>query len=204
MRCKSETRRQAIVDIARTVFQEFGFDGTSMSEIAARVGGSKATLYSYFTSKDELFVEVIRQFAESLMCSIFVELDNSIELEACLLKFGEKFVLATCQPELINTHRNAIAEARKGSVGRLFYERGPLVGLQQLATYLEPHMAQGRLRRADPMVAAQHLFALLRAETMDRLLLGVQDEQPVAGIPLIVARAIEAFLRGYAPDQSPA
>ncbi len=47
MRKKSEERRQAMIDIAGEVFNEIGFEGASMAEISARIGGSKATLYNY-------------------------------------------------------------------------------------------------------------------------------------------------------------
>ncbi|CAG1012445.1 partial putative HTH-type transcriptional regulator YvdT, partial [Anaerolineales bacterium] len=56
---KSDTKRQHILAVAAEAFQEYGFERTSMSEICARVGGSKATLYNYFSSKDELFFEVM-------------------------------------------------------------------------------------------------------------------------------------------------
>ena len=199
MRIKTESRRQAILDVARTVFQEHGFTGASMSEISARVGGSKATLYRYFTSKDELFAEVMRQYAEELMHGIFEELDASAELQASLQRFGERFLDATSRPELISAFRNVYAESGKSSVGRLFYERGPLEGLQQLARYLQDCSARGKLRRCEPTIAAQHLFALLRAETAELLLLGAQDSLPAEGIPPIVARAIGVFLKAYAP-----
>jgi len=200
MRVKSESRRQALLDVARTVFQELGFEGASMTEIAVRAGGSKATLYRYFESKDELFVEVMRQFSESLMRNVFEELDASAELPATLQRFGELFLEATAQPELVSTYRNAIAESGKSTVGRLFYERGPQEGLRRLAEYLEACMAMGKLRHDDSMVAAQHLFALLRAETMDRLLLGVPDVSTNLDIQNMTARAIRVFLGGYAPS----
>ena len=50
MRVKTEEKRQAILEEAAKAFQELGFERTSMSEICARVGGSKATLYNYFAS----------------------------------------------------------------------------------------------------------------------------------------------------------
>ena len=40
-----------MLDIARAAFLREGYAAASMSEIAAKVGGSKATLYSYFPSK---------------------------------------------------------------------------------------------------------------------------------------------------------
>ncbi|MFT3998253.1 MAG: helix-turn-helix domain-containing protein, partial [Asticcacaulis sp.] len=50
-----DTRREAILDVASRIFLEEGFDAASMSAIAARVGGSKGTLYNYFKNKEELF-----------------------------------------------------------------------------------------------------------------------------------------------------
>ena len=43
-----------------------GYGATSMSTIAARVGGSKATLYHYFKSKEELFDAFVRRFCARL------------------------------------------------------------------------------------------------------------------------------------------
>ena len=55
MRVKTEGRRQVIIDAALEVFKEVGYERASMAEISARAGGSKATLYNYFKSKEELF-----------------------------------------------------------------------------------------------------------------------------------------------------
>lgn len=200
MRIKTESRRQAILDVARTVFQELGFESASMTEIAARVGGSKATLYRYFTSKEELFVDVMRQFAENLMVNIFDELDATADPRTNLQTFGERFLDANCQPELVRAYRNAIAESGKSSVGRLFYDRGPRLGLELLAIHLQRCMELGKLRRSDSLIAAQHLLALLKAETRESLLLGVQDSVPAMELPPMVARAVEVFLLGYAPQ----
>ncbi|WP_253295185.1 TetR/AcrR family transcriptional regulator, partial [Vibrio cholerae] len=55
MRVKSEEKRQAILEIAKDSFTKQGFEQTSMSHIAKMLGGSKATLYNYFSSKEEIF-----------------------------------------------------------------------------------------------------------------------------------------------------
>src|SRR5436853_1515154 len=54
-RLDADARREAILDVAQEVFLEEGFAAASMSTIAARLGGSKGTLYNYFRSKDDLF-----------------------------------------------------------------------------------------------------------------------------------------------------
>ena len=50
MKKMSETRREAILAVAKAVFEELGFEHATMSEISTRMGGSKATLYRYFES----------------------------------------------------------------------------------------------------------------------------------------------------------
>ena len=54
-------RRSAIMDCAEDIFLEEGFQAASMSAIAARLGGSKGTLYNYFESKEELYAAVIER-----------------------------------------------------------------------------------------------------------------------------------------------
>ncbi len=67
MRTLSEERRQAIITAAAAVFQEQGYERTSMSEVARRAGGSKATLYNYFTSKEALFESVVRTYSTQFL-----------------------------------------------------------------------------------------------------------------------------------------
>lgn len=51
--------RQQILDAALASFSEFGFHGASVEEIAGRADTSRATLYQYFASKDEIFIELM-------------------------------------------------------------------------------------------------------------------------------------------------
>ena len=60
MRVRTEDKRQEIIEIAAQLFEDLGYDRTSMSLISERVGGSKATLYGYFKSKEELLLAVPR------------------------------------------------------------------------------------------------------------------------------------------------
>lgn len=67
MRVRTEAKRDAILEAAAEVFLEAGFEGASMSQIAARAGGSKRTLYGYFPSKEELFVAMAHNVATSFL-----------------------------------------------------------------------------------------------------------------------------------------
>src|SRR3546814_3412867 len=52
-------RRASILEVARRSFFEKGYAATTMSGIAATLGGSKSTLWRYFSSKEELFAAVL-------------------------------------------------------------------------------------------------------------------------------------------------
>ena len=49
-----EDTRQRILDVAAELFVEQGYDGTSLREIAERLGVTKAALYYHFASKDQI------------------------------------------------------------------------------------------------------------------------------------------------------
>src|SRR4026208_346391 len=58
-------RRGAIIGVARRSFLNNGYAATTMSSIAAELGGSKGTLWSYFPGKEELFAAVLRETTET-------------------------------------------------------------------------------------------------------------------------------------------
>lgn len=60
---KSE-RRQAIIDGAWRAFQDTRYDAIMVADIAADIGLAKGTVYSYFTTKEELFLAVLQQQLE--------------------------------------------------------------------------------------------------------------------------------------------
>ncbi len=52
-------RKDEILDVAAGMFAERGFDGVSLVEIAGAVGLSKATLYHYFSNKEEILGTIV-------------------------------------------------------------------------------------------------------------------------------------------------
>ncbi|NLF43637.1 MAG: TetR/AcrR family transcriptional regulator [Bacteroidales bacterium] len=51
--------KDTIIDEARKVFEKFGFNKTSMADIALAARKGRRTLYTYFTNKEEVFKAVI-------------------------------------------------------------------------------------------------------------------------------------------------
>jgi AcrR family transcriptional regulator len=199
---KSDSKRRVILETAYRLFRERGFDKTSMAEITADVGGSKATIYSYFHSKEELFVECIMSAVENYMAGTLKHLDTTrADPEAVLLNFGKSVLNFICSTEQLEVRRLMISEAARSGTGKLFFDK--INSLRaHVSTFLSACMASGRLRPDDPDLAAHHLGALLEAEILEPLLLQVRDGRPDQQENALAARrAVAAFLRAYAPDR---
>ena len=197
---KSDSKRQAILENAYRLFRAQGFDGTSMAHITSEVGGSKATLYSYFPSKEELFVECMMAALENYMSDTLRHLDASRrDPEAALRNFGTSVLNFICSTEQVEVRRLMIAEASRSGTGKLFFDK--LTALRaQISSFLDACMVSGLLRLDDPDLAADHLGALLEAEVLEPLLLNVREGALGEGETALAARrAVAAFLRAYAP-----
>ncbi len=58
------SRREEILDEATQLFAERGYEGTSMADLAERVGLRKASLFHHFASKEVLYAAVLAQLVE--------------------------------------------------------------------------------------------------------------------------------------------
>ncbi|MCA3648679.1 MAG: TetR family transcriptional regulator [Methylobacterium sp.] len=65
-----EDKRSAILKAAAKLFASHGFDRASMAEIALACGVSKALLYHYYASKDQLLFDIIRAHLDDLVAAI--------------------------------------------------------------------------------------------------------------------------------------
>jgi AcrR family transcriptional regulator len=201
---KRDSKRQAILDAAYRLFRTRGFDKTSVSEITAAVGGSKATIYSHFPSKEELFVECMMAAAENYMAGTVQHLEPcSADPAVALFEFGRSFLAFICSPEQLEVRRLMIAEAAHSGTGKLFFDKIALLRAH-VSAFMSACMASGTLRREDPDLAADHLGALLEAELLEPLLLQVRKGSPrEEEIRPAAQRAVAAFLRAYAPGDQP-
>lgn len=85
-----ENKREAILNAAFTTFKNYGYRKTSMHDIATALGISRASLYSYFENKDDIFRCVLISVTESGLveakrCLGLAALDLTLRIEAALL-----------------------------------------------------------------------------------------------------------------------
>ena len=191
-------RRTEILDVAGEIFLEQGYAAASMSAIAARLGGSKGTLYNYFTSKEELFrAHIERQCALSAE-NIFAGETDEADLPALLLDLGTRYLTRLSSDEMMRHMRTVIAEAgRNPEIGAIFFEAGPGRGRVRLAAILERATAEGRLKIPDPLGAADQFLALCQSSVYKRRLFNVGKAPTKAEIGKDVEAAVATFMAAF-------
>ncbi len=73
---KERIRRKIVID-AGEIFSRFGFRKTIMSDIARKTGMGKSSLYYYFSSKEEIFEQVVIYEADILIGELTKALERS-------------------------------------------------------------------------------------------------------------------------------
>jgi AcrR family transcriptional regulator len=193
-------RRRAILDVAERSFRERGFADTSMSTIAAELGGSKTTLWTYFPSKDALFAAVIDSKIEAFQAKLDEALIPTGGTAAALSRFGHLFLNKILDPQSVALHRLIVGESERfPQIGEAFALRGPDRLRARLCRYMEEEMAAGRLRPGDPLIAARQFIGLCQSGCyLDRLWrpARARGSDPETD----VAAAVDTFLRAWGPE----
>jgi AcrR family transcriptional regulator len=204
---RRQDRRETILTVATRYFLEHGYSATTMSAIAATLGGSKGTLWNYFPSKEELFTAVIDQATTSFRLQLSETLNQRGEIEPTLRNFCHRLLDKIASPDAIALHRLVVAEAgRFPEIGRIFYERAPRLTIAMLADYLADAMERGQLRQGQSTDAAYFLMHMCMARCQQQLLLGLIDAVSPARAETEVEHALDLFMRTYAvePAATPA
>jgi AcrR family transcriptional regulator len=94
---RGETSRAAILGAALDLFQERGYEATTMRAIAERAGASLGSSYHYFPSKEHLVLEFYRHTHELHLVAVTPMLAREKDL-AARLRGTVRAVVVTCDP----------------------------------------------------------------------------------------------------------
>jgi TetR/AcrR family transcriptional regulator, mexJK operon transcriptional repressor len=188
-----------IIDAARAAFFEQGYDAISMDEVARRAGVAKQTVYSYYSSKDALFLAVHererKQFDTVLAAAPIASADAA---RAWLRESGLRVLELLLNPSFRALLRVTVAAAdRFPSLGKSIYEGGIKQGQAQLADIFRQAAEAGALRVDDPEVAVEQYVALLRGELFLHCLFDPSFNPSRAAKLQQVEHAVDCFLARY-------
>jgi AcrR family transcriptional regulator len=196
---EDSSKRRQILDGARRVFMDLGFDGASMNEIARSAGVSKGTLYVYFTDKSRLFEAMVEEkILEQGTATYTFDFESSVE--ATLLGFGRAYIDVLCRPEGGSALRTVMAIAeRMPDVGRRFYERVIAYTNERLATYLREKVKTGELAIDDCDLAAAQFMQSCQATLFQPYIFQAEPAPSATRVITVVESAARMFLAAYRP-----
>jgi AcrR family transcriptional regulator len=192
----SQKRRQ-ILDGARKVFMDLGFDGASMGEIARAAGVSKGTLYVHFADKCRLFEAIVEAETHDQGGETF-EFDPARDLTTTLREFGEAYIAMLCRPGGGSAIRTVMAIAeRMPDVGRRYYDRVLEQVIGRLAAYLEARVQSGELEIDDCQLAASQFMLTCQATLFLPFIFQAEPAPAPARIRAVVDSAVRMFRAAY-------
>ena len=201
-RVRTEEKRDEIVRIAAELFEKYGFERCSMAALSERIGGSKATLYGYFPSKDDLLRAV-------LDCEVATDADHMLrdfpardDLRESLILLGTAYLNKRMSPTPVTNIRMVANQPAGSTMGKDFYLNIIRPNFGRLADRFAELMDQGKLRRADPEVVMMHWKGLCDWDFFEQRLLGAIEGPDPEKVKRAVTLAADAFLKLYGPDEA--
>lgn len=196
-RVRTEEKRAEIVRVASEAFDELGYDRCSMAEISERLGGSKATLYGYFCSKEDLLRAVLQCQVAGEFDRRMEEFHQSADLRKALIDIGMAYHRKRLSSLPVANIRAIVNQPPCSTMGKEFYEGVIRPAFQRMADRFERLMDQGRLKRADPWTAIMHWKGLNDWDLFERRLIGAISGPDDVDIEKIATEAADAFLKLY-------
>ena len=194
---EDSSKRRQILDGARRVFLDLGFDGASMGEIARAAGVSKGTLYVYFADKNRLFEAIVEE--ESIEQSkVAFNFDPQREVEITLPEFGRAYIQLLCRPGGGSAIRTVMSIAeRMPEVGRRFYDNVLARTINRFSAYLEARAQLGELVVEDYELAAWQFMQMCQATLFQAFIFQAKPAPSAEQIATVVDSATRVFLMAY-------
>jgi AcrR family transcriptional regulator len=203
----ARVRREDVLAAARAGFLEGGYAGTTLAQIAARLGISPAAVLRHAPTKQALFDQAMGLPAErDLHPLVFLEkVDGAADPRAVLRRVGEVFI-----PFIQQRLREVVAmylhgKSRGGPIPLPFDPNQrptpPQRNLRSLADYLRRARRARRVRVDDPYAAAAAFLGSLHSFVFLSEIAGAFEED--VSMDRFLATVLDVWMRGVAGEAKP-
>jgi AcrR family transcriptional regulator len=194
---EDSSKRRQILDGARKVFMDLGFDGASMGEIARAAGVSKGTIYVYFAHKSQLFEAIVEEEALG-HGQVEFNFDPARDVPTTLREFGDTYIALLCRPGGGSAIRTVMAIAeRMPDVGRRYYERVLENTINRLAAYLDARVKVGEIRIEECQLAASQFMLMCQASLFLPFIFQAAPPPSPERVKVVIESATRMFLAAY-------
>ncbi|HEX9464781.1 MAG TPA: TetR/AcrR family transcriptional regulator [Alphaproteobacteria bacterium] len=194
-----EARRQAILDAARDVFVHRGYAESSVDAVIERVGGSKATIYALFGSKEGLLSAVAAKCGAEFTDAV-EKVDVSTSPAESLRRIARAYCKAAFDARRLAMYRMAVGESgRRPESGDIYYRLGPRATLAVVEKFFRECADKGVIETSDPDLLADGFLAALRGSLFNRAVLNPTRVPTQPEIDHHIDFIVDTFLRGVRP-----
>lgn len=199
-----DAARTLILDAAADVFHSQGFNGTTIDDIARRIGATKGRVYYYFRSKFDIYLSVyehgmliVREAVEPHMYGPGPALDR---LTAMSVAHAVNLMTNLSYHDTIHQgiHRRSALAIKDRQIAQLA-ELNKLRASYEVMfrQVVEDGVADGSLLPEDPKLVARVLLSSLNSiDSWFR----VRPDQPLAEVEELAARVTRLYVAGLAAE----
>lgn len=187
-----EARRERILEEGRRLFLSKGYAGASVNEIVRLAGGSLATLYNEFGSKEALFAEIMRQRAHVLYGWNEIECFKQKSGRDALQVLGRRLLERVLDADGLALYRIAVSEGpRFPELRKVVLEESFPLFIQSIGEALiELRIATSK----DSRELAEEFLSLLHGQLVFRAACGSGDAISSKCRARHVEQAVDRFL----------
>lgn len=209
---KRKIRRDTILQAAEQAFIENGYENTMVDKIALDVGYTKATIYNYFDSKDDLFTGVVAKIYELMyqtMTTFLEESETSHNLRTsgdAYLTFVEQFpgqAAIVDSGRCVSINRTIIEKKELGEAMTEseieFEENETKVGMLMINLISTTLKESGIIGMVDPLIITKILSAFMPVirELIRRGNVGGQSKEEIRETLSVLFTIIEQGVKNY-------
>ena len=197
---RGSDRRSRYLDAAMRLFAQHGYVGTTMDMVIAETGGSKATLYKHFPTKDDLVTGLMQRVADT------VSHDMDDDPTTSTLPLADELTaiaFSTCQgvwsPGAAAVLRLCLGEyGRFPELAHTVWTVGPTRTYANFCAFLTERQRRGEIVVDDPQIAAEQFLGGLVGHIQLKIAFGITDPPTPDETDARVESAVRTFLARYA------
>lgn len=199
MRPEYDRRREEITRVALSLFGSKGFEDTTMDDIAKVIGFSKAALYQYCSSKEDLFLQVLQLYTHATPPEDAVIGTNLDDWRQAIYNIAESYMAISRDADRAAFMGSVIRDSHKfPEFGTAYYEKSFCTARDNIMEFLLRLQREGKIRQdLDIKTAVTAFLGTLTSYTF------LFDT--IKGIPREVAEddfirtSADIFIRGIEP-----